>query len=372
MYGADFLPKGVDVRSRLPGRAARRVARAAPAVVGGEEGLSAGRRARGRPRARRGQRREPAAVRRSVGVRGAREGRRRTASPVWTAPLALPRIGPRERADVTVPLPTIAPTPRVEYILTVEFVTRDATPLVPKGHVVAWDQFAAAAGRARAGRAAQPHAAPRGRERSTGRDRRAGIDGCASAGRVSRSPSTRPRGAMTSWVFDGQPLIVAPPEPSFWRPPTDNDYGNGQQIRSGDVEGRRPVRRGSPGFDVEPARRAGRRRGRGLVLAGSARSRRRCIYSDRRAGTVTLTESLRPGLSTDLPEHAAVRHATWRLPARFVKATWYGRGPHDSYWDRRTGAAVGRAANRAVADLPHRPMRGRRRPATAPIRDGSR
>ena len=29
------------------------------------------------------------------------------------------------------------------------------------------------------------------------------------------------------------------------------------------------------------------------------------------------------------------------IPAEFDTMTWYGRGPHETYWDRKTGAAVG-------------------------------
>ena len=29
------------------------------------------------------------------------------------------------------------------------------------------------------------------------------------------------------------------------------------------------------------------------------------------------------------------------MPAEFTTFTWYGRGPHETYWDRKTGAAVG-------------------------------
>ncbi|MBD3349949.1 MAG: DUF4981 domain-containing protein, partial [Candidatus Lokiarchaeota archaeon] len=29
------------------------------------------------------------------------------------------------------------------------------------------------------------------------------------------------------------------------------------------------------------------------------------------------------------------------IPAKFHNITWYGRGPHENYWDRKTGAAIG-------------------------------
>jgi beta-galactosidase len=40
------------------------------------------------------------------------------------------------------------------------------------------------------------------------------------------------------------------------------------------------------------------------------------------------------------------------IPAQFERMTWYGRGPHENYWDRKTGAAVGIYEGR-VDDLVH-------------------
>jgi beta-galactosidase len=40
------------------------------------------------------------------------------------------------------------------------------------------------------------------------------------------------------------------------------------------------------------------------------------------------------------------------IPASLGTMTWFGRGPHENYWDRKTGAAVGRYSGR-VAELIH-------------------
>jgi beta-galactosidase len=39
-----------------------------------------------------------------------------------------------------------------------------------------------------------------------------------------------------------------------------------------------------------------------------------------------------------------------KIPGEFGRVEWYGRGPHENYWDRRTGAAVG-IYSAAVEDL---------------------
>jgi hypothetical protein len=40
------------------------------------------------------------------------------------------------------------------------------------------------------------------------------------------------------------------------------------------------------------------------------------------------------------------------VPGALSTMTWLGRGPHENYWDRHTGAAVGRYSGR-VEDLVH-------------------
>ncbi|UCF42931.1 MAG: beta-galactosidase, partial [Planctomycetota bacterium] len=44
------------------------------------------------------------------------------------------------------------------------------------------------------------------------------------------------------------------------------------------------------------------------------------------------------------------------IPGRFNNMTWYGRGPHENYWDRKTSAAVGVYSGR-VQDLIHNYVR---------------
>ena len=67
-------------------------------------------------------------------------------------------------------------------------------------------------------------------------------------------------------------------------------------------------------------------------------------------GTVAVSARL-SGVNEDLPEMP--RFGTLlTLPGSLSQVEWYGRGPHENYWDRRTGAAVGRY-RAAVADLAH-------------------
>jgi beta-galactosidase len=57
-------------------------------------------------------------------------------------------------------------------------------------------------------------------------------------------------------------------------------------------------------------------------------------------GSVTVTGVFTP-LKSDLPDPLRIGFA-YELPDRITDMLWYGRGPHESYEDRKTSAAIGR------------------------------
>jgi len=68
------------------------------------------------------------------------------------------------------------------------------------------------------------------------------------------------------------------------------------------------------------------------------------------SGDVTVKNDLIPE-SLKIPEMPRFG-MQMAIPGRFNTMTWYGRGPHETYWDRKTGAAVGLYSGR-VEELIH-------------------
>src|SRR5207237_4315022 len=67
-------------------------------------------------------------------------------------------------------------------------------------------------------------------------------------------------------------------------------------------------------------------------------------YTVRGDGSVEVESSFTPGEQVpELPRFGM----QLRLPGELRAVTWYGRGPHENYWDRNSGAAVGRYASAA-------------------------
>ncbi|TYT26976.1 hypothetical protein FZO89_12295 [Luteimonas viscosa] len=71
-------------------------------------------------------------------------------------------------------------------------------------------------------------------------------------------------------------------------------------------------------------------------------------------GRVAIGAALMP-LAASLPDPLRIGLA-FRMPGDFNTLEWYGKGPHESYLDRQTGAALGRWTC-AIADQHHDYMR---------------
>ena len=82
-----------------------------------------------------------------------------------------------------------------------------------------------------------------------------------------------------------------------------------------------------------------------LTTTGSRWTTRYTMYS---GGVLTLEYDFVPGSSL-LPEIPRLG-VSLTLPEAFDRVSWYGRGPWENYWDRKTGAPVGRY-EAAVEDL---------------------
>jgi beta-galactosidase len=236
-------------------------------------------------------------------------------------------VAPGATAFLRLPLADIDPAPGAEYFLDLSFHTKTATELLPRGHTTAQEQLSLPVRRLapRADLATMP---PVSLEETAAQFTVVGNDFRFSVGRSS--------GTVESFVYRDRELILTGPEPNFWRAPTDNDFGNGMQLRQ------RMWR--DAGRDRQVTRVAAERLGpesvRITVVAdlpvGGARYE--TTYTVYGSSDVIVENTFRPGDRglPDMPRFGMNMH----LPVGFDRVTWYGRGPHENYWDRKTSAAV--------------------------------
>ncbi len=233
---------------------------------------------------------------------------------------------PHAAVPIWLPIPDIVPEPGVEYFLDVRFVGVEGG----EGEEVAWEQFRL----------------PVYAERASVDVRRA-----AKITHIQTDSLLTLRGEATDFefVFDlaagtiasyryrGVDLLRTGPEPNFWRPPTDNDYGKEMPRRQGVW---RHAGRDRTVDKVEYWQNSDRDVEIYVTaLPAAGESRFLTHYHVFGTGEVVITNEFEPGTESipDLPKLGI----TLTLPRSIERVDWLGRGPYENYWDRKTGAAVG-------------------------------
>ena len=243
------------------------------------------------------------------------------------------KVAAGARQDVKLALPS-RPGGDGEYVLTVRAKLRAAEQGVAAGAVVGWSQFVLP----RAGKAAAPRLAAGVTPQRSG-------DTIALAGASARLEIDGKTGVV-SYSVAGKP-VLAGGTPNFWRGLTDNDEGTGT-IKTHAIWGEFTKARQVRGVTVDG------NTVKVLYSFGAGAAHWENVYAMRADGSVEVRATFTP-LRDDLPDPL-------RLGLRFDSAptldtlSWYGRGPHESYADRKTGAALGVWSGK-VADQYHGYMR---------------
>ena len=221
-------------------------------------------------------------------------------------------------------LPPLAKKPGAEYLLTLRARAAAGTiPFVPAGHIVGWDQFALS------GPPVPP--APKSGRVSVA-DKSGHVQLSASGVSLDVDRIT----GLASYRSGGQ-LMLEGGTPNFYRAPTDNDLGTGTDKEQTPWRAMSETRR-VEGIDV---------RGEGgtgasvTVRYGLGEGAARFVVRYRMAGDGAVTTEARfTPLRTDLPAPTRIGLA-FTMPTRFTGLRWYGRGPQETYVDRKSGAAIG-------------------------------
>jgi len=255
----------------------------------------------------------------------------------------LPRLetAPGGRDELRLPLRKPVLGPGQECFLDVRFETARETSWAPRGHELAWEQLA------------MPYRAPKPRTRRfegalhlTEKGARAEISGDAVRLEVDQE-----KGEITSLRFGGRELLLSGPRLNVWRAPTDNDgikaWTNqlgrplGRWLEAGlqDVRLEAASTRVSLSRDGSASIVIRQRAGIGLE--------HRHAYRVWPCGEIEVENIVRvPANLADLPRVGV----TLILQPGLDRLTWFGRGPHENYPDRKAGAAVGRYSAR-VAEM---------------------
>jgi len=251
-------------------------------------------------------------------------------------------IQPGKERTLTLPLMRPAVFAGQECFLTLRFDTAGKLPWVGKGYEIAWEQFQLPAGWPKI----KPHEAKEKKHPPVMLKvdkRRLAIEFSGIRCTVSKTS-----GHLTSLSIKEKTIISSGPRLNLWRAPTDNDG-----IKSAPHQELKPMTRwiewGLQRLKTNTAPLKTVRHNNGSISILS-----KCALVGTNPGapinqdqTVTFLPSgdlivknrvVVPPDITDLPRIGI----QLVVSPGFEHLTWFGRGPHESYCDRKAGAAVGR------------------------------
>jgi beta-galactosidase len=233
-------------------------------------------------------------------------------------------LAPHSQKEISLPSEAVSTSNDGEYFLNVFAFTKNATDLVPSNHEVAREQFVLS------GNYFQPKTVS-GQLKISKENNRLHF----TSGNVSGDFDLQ-QGRFLNYVL-GNEAIITPPEPFFWRAPTDNDFGNNMQVGLG-------IWRTAHVNRVVKKVIAGEQSENGLPIIveyelagiGVPYTIDYLIQND---GSIKVTSSM-DMTGRDLPE--LVRFGMrMQLPQQFTNLEYYGRGPWENYSDRNTASFVG-------------------------------
>ncbi|HIB73433.1 MAG TPA: DUF4981 domain-containing protein, partial [Candidatus Marinimicrobia bacterium] len=235
-------------------------------------------------------------------------------------------LHPGQSTVLSFNLSGVVPKPGAEYFLTIRARTNRDLPLIEKKHVVAWEQFKLSIRRPSVEQDITKFPAIRFSET----DSTVSIIGSNFHAVVNKAT-----GYLSDYVFKNRHLIQSDLMPHFWRAPLDNDLGNLMHIRTAvwkNVGKELTVQyfQRSLANNVAKIKVITEHK-----VTGSKITMTYQIYGN---GLIDIQLQLKTG-NKRLPELPRFG-MKMTLPKDFNRLTWYGRGPHESYWDRKTSAAV--------------------------------
>ena len=251
---------------------------------------------------------------------------------VKSGKLSFAGLKPHSDTLVSIPVSGIIPEPGTEYFLNIRVSRSDEWNYVPEDHVYASAQFKL------------PF---EGKPVTASRNELAVLQTTTSGKKYEVSGSDMKivfdleAGRMESFNYKGKELLTKGPEPDFWRPPTDNDYGYGMDQllgvwkKAGEKSAVKKVGIAQPeigkvvltfGYDIPG--------NGGEKIAGYVTT-----YTIYGSADVVIKNQFSK-VSDKVPEIPRMGMQL-QIPEEYMNLKWFGRGPHENYVDRKTSADVG-------------------------------
>lgn len=235
-------------------------------------------------------------------------------------------IAPQSTKLVTLPVKTNIDSSK-EYYLNVRFILKTAEPFIPAGYEIAYEQLELQKASPKLTVSTNPTAI---QVKRTG-------DLLDLQGKLFAVSFDMKNAVMNSYAVRGEPVLLSGPVADFWRAPTDNDIGAGFNVsmrhwRDAYASGRTKDASMEQNADGSITLNFVR-----ILLEGKAEVVQKFIvFSD---GTIRVQTRLQQLKGTDKLLMRVGNNLT--MSKQFDAIEYYGRGPWENYWDRKSSALVG-------------------------------
>jgi len=237
-------------------------------------------------------------------------------------------IKAKEKKAFQIDIKNIKPKSQTEYFIKFTFKLLKDNIWAKRGHIIAWDQFKIPFPTKIASKvdisklSAVEYKETKNNIHVTGKEFSVKIN--------------KTSGAISSFEYRKKELLSSPLVPNFWRAPTDNDKGNKMPKRL-NVWKTAAKNLKVTKITVSQAKSQ-------LVQVevnshlNGLDSKYNRIYSIYGSGDIIINTEFKPGSKVlpNLPRFGM----QMQIPKEFNQMQWFGRGPHETYWDRKTGAAI--------------------------------
>ncbi|WP_025006854.1 glycoside hydrolase family 2 TIM barrel-domain containing protein [Marinilabilia salmonicolor] len=253
--------------------------------------------------------------------------------------LPLMKTPPHLGETVTFDISGISPKPDTEYFLELEVTTREKHGVIPKGHLVAREQF----------KLPWKEDHPEITESAYDVKQQETDDLFVfEAGKVTLSIE-KATGRIKSYRLNKTELLTndGGPVPDFWRAPNDNDFGAGMPRNNINWK------KATQNQQLENIELVKNSKGEYQIIAvwnmPDANTRFHTTYTIHGNGSVTLLNKLEASATenNDIPRVGMVL----TLPREFDQLTWFGRGPWENYVDRKAASFVGLYSSTAAEQM---------------------
>jgi len=248
---------------------------------------------------------------------------------------SLPSVKPGKNATLALTIPKLPPSDNKEYFITLKAVMPAPQGLLPAGHELAFEQFTLPV------KLVPTMPGTNNPESSVAsalvmKQTKESNTEVTFDNKQSKVTFNKKSGWLSQYQYQGSDLLISALKANFWRAPTDNDLGNGMQNWASLWQTASDklqltefvIKKVTQGFKVSTTYNP-------TGFTGSYQ----VDYLITNTGKVSVSSHLTIKAGQKLPNLPRLGMQL-TMPGEFKQLSWFGRGPHESYADRKTSATI--------------------------------